>query len=241
MVISLFATIQLSFLVYYTYVVFHQMNSKYFGLAQMAGGFGSFATSLKEKCACMPADWCCIGFSNVTTDAVIDGSYDLWLQKEQTPCLNKYEQKPLVEDIDFDYLNKRSMNNQSVPYSSHSCYSSQKDVDDDDDDDDDADDIPFLNSHFSPSEMSTPSSSKSRAYRIRLGVRRGLKGVSRKLRKERFEKKCQVPNAITLHESESEYPSQELSQSHFLYPLKEEASKSSANEDESIDTSTGLV
>lgn len=227
----------------YHFVDFRKMNSKYFGLAQMAGGF---ATSLKEKCACIPVEWCCIGFGNVTTDAVIDGSrhHDLWLQSEQMSCLNKYEQKPLVEDIDFNDLNKRSMNNQSVPYSNHGYYSSREDIDKDDDDDDhdDADDIPFLNSYFSPSEMSTPSSSKSRAYRMRLGVRRGLKGVSRKLRKDRFEKKCQVPNAITLHESASEYPSQELSQSHFLYPLKEEASsKSSANEDESIDTSTRLV
>ena len=53
------------------HVDFRKMNSKYFGLAQMAGGF---ATSLKEKCACMPVEWCCIGFGNVTTDAVIDGS-----------------------------------------------------------------------------------------------------------------------------------------------------------------------
>ena len=213
---------------------FHKMNNKYFGLAQMAGG-----TSLKEKCACMPVEWCCIGFSNVTTaDAVIDGSHhDLWLQSEQMSCLNKYEQKPLVEDIDFNDLNKRSMNNQSGPHG----YCSSREDDDDDDNDDDAEDIPFLNSYFSPSEMSTPSSSKSRAYRMRLGVRRGLKSVSRKLRKERFEKKCQVTNAITLHESASEYPSQELSQSHFLYPLKEEASKSSVNEDESIDASTRLV
>lgn len=216
------------------------MNNKYFGLAQMAGGF---ATSLKEKCACMPVEWCCIGFSNVTTDAVIDGSHhDLWLQSEQISCLNKYEQKPLVEDIDFNDLNKRSMNYQSGPHSNHGYCSSREDIDkDDDDDDDDAEDIPFLNSYFSPSEMSTPSSSKSRAYRMRLGVRRGLKSVSRKLRKDRFEKKCQVTNAITPHESASEYPSQELSQSHFLYPLKEEASKSSVNEDESIDASTRLV
>ena len=216
----------------------HQMNSKYFGLAQMAGGF---ATSLKEKCVCMPVDWCCVGFSNVTTGAVIDGSYDLWLQKEQTSCLNKYEQKPLVDDIDFNNLNKRSMNNQSVSYSSQGYYSPHGiDDDDDDDDDDDTEDTPFLNSYmyFSQSDVSTPNSSKSRVYRMGLGVCRGLKGISRKLRKDtsRLQKTWQVPDANTLQESASEYPSQELSRSHFLFPLKEESSKSRAIEDDSIDS-----
>ena len=207
------------------------MNSKYFGLAQMANGL---ACSLKEKCACMPVDWCCIGFNSVTTDAVIDGSYDLWLQNEQTPCLNKYEQKPLVGDIDFNDLNKRSENDRGDQYFTLNCSSSRGNIDDDDDDDTTTDDKPFLNSYFSSSGISTPSSSKLRANRMRLGVRRGLRGVSRKLRKERVKKKCQVPHEIKLLESASEYPSQVLSRSHFLYPVKEESPRSSADEDESI-------
>ena len=169
-----------------------------------------------------------------------DGSYDLWLQSEQMPCLRKYEQKPLVGDINFNELDKLSTSTSDLQIH----ISVQEDVDDEAD----AEDIP-LNSYFSsPKNDVTPtctpsSSNKSRACRMSFGVRRGMKSMSRKLHNNQKNKRS-VPNTIKLQDrqqaSKYMYPSQELSGAPFLYmyPLKEEGSKSSADDDLSFGSST---
>ena len=198
-------------------------SGKYFGLTQLVGGF---VTSFKEKCACAPVDWCCVGL-NATAESMMDGSYDLWLQSEQMPCLRKYEQKPLVGDINFNELDKLS----TITSDPKIHNSAQKDVDDDAD----AEDIP-LNSYFSSPKNDVPpsSSKKSRACRMRFGVRRGMKGMSRKLHNNQKNKRS-VPNTIKLQDRQQKskymYPSQKLSGAPFLYPLKEEGSESSADDD----------
>ena len=206
-------------------------SGKYFGLTQLVGGF---VTSFKEKCACVPVDWCCVGL-NATAESMKDGSYDLWLQSEQMPCLRRYEQKPLVGDINFNELDKLSTSTSDLQIH----ISVQEDVDDEAD----AEDIP-LNSYFSsPKNDVTPtpsSSNKSRACRLSFGVRRGMKSMSRKLHNQK--NKRSVPNTIKLQDcqqaSKYMYPSQELSGAPFLYPLKEEGSKSSADDDLSFGSST---
>ena len=208
-------------------------SGKYFGLTQLVGGF---VNSFKERCACAPVDWCCVGL-NATAESMMDGSYDLWLRSEQMPCLRKYEQKPLAGDINFNELDKLSKIT-SDPYIHNSV---QEDVDDDAD----AEDIP-LNSYFSSPKNDVPpsSSKKSRACRMRFGVRRGMKGMSRKLHNNQKNKRS-VPNTIKLQDrqqaSKYMYPSQELSRAPFLYPLKEEGSKSSADDDLSFGSSTARL
>lgn len=157
---------------------------------------GSFIDSVKEKCSpCFPIEWCGVGI-NATTDGIRDGRYESWLHRESPHPLDRYEQK--VPPIKFHEKDVEEIIGES------------KHVDD-----------MGLNPYCTLPSTST----RARMYRMRFGVKRGLKKVSSKLRVRPGKKKhCfgteKVPDSATI----STYPTQELvmAETGFLYPVQEE-------------------
>mmetsp|Transcript_9941 Transcript_9941/g.19959 ORF Transcript_9941/g.19959 Transcript_9941/m.19959 type:complete len:179 (+) Transcript_9941:214-750(+) len=167
---------------------------KYFGLAQLCG---SFIDSVKEKCSpCFPIEWCGVGI-NATTD-VFDGRYDPWLHRESPHPLDRYEQKaPPIGDIKFHEKDVEEINRESKH----------------------ADDM-----GLNPYCLSPSTSTRAKKYRMRFGVKRGLKRVSCKLRSGKKKHRFGLEKT---HDSAtiSTYPTQELvaTEAGFLYPVQEEA------------------